>query len=150
MEREPGDADPSLRRIQRDSAVIAIGTAVLALALQRGRPDGALGVLAGAALMAFSYRAVRGGVDAIVRKASAPGRTSPGAGAPKGRAVWALAKFIGRYLVIGVGGWVVLVPLHANPLGLFAGVSVPVLAIGIEAVRLVRTPRTGPDGGTKS
>jgi hypothetical protein len=149
MEREPGDADPSLRRIQRDSALIAIGTAVLALAVQRGRPDGALGVLAGAALMAFSYRAVRAGVDAIVRKASGQGHAAPGAPVRKGGVVWALAKFIGRYLVIGFGGWVALVPLHANPLGLFAGVSVPVLAIGIEAVRLVRTPRTGPDGGTK-
>jgi len=139
MEREPGDADPSLRRIQRDSAVIAIGTAVLALALQRGRPDGALGVLAGAALMGFSYRAIGGGVDAIVRKASTLGSTSPGAVAPKGRAAWAFVTFIGRYLVIGLAGWVVLVPLHANPLSLFAGVSVPVLAIGIEAARLVRT-----------
>jgi ABC-type polysaccharide/polyol phosphate export permease len=139
MERERGEADPSLRRIQRDSAVIAIGTAVLTLAMQRGRPDGALGVLAGAALMAFSYRAIRGGVNAIVRKASTPGTTSPGAAAPKGRAVWAFVKFIGRYLVIGLAGWVVLVPLRAHPLGLFVGVSVPVLAIGLETIRLVRT-----------
>jgi len=139
MDRERGEADPSLRRIQRDSAVIAIGTAVLALAMQRGRPDGALGVLAGAALMGFSYRAIRGGVNAIVRKASMPGTTSPGEAAPKGRAVWAFVKFIGRYLVIGLAGWVVLVPLRAHPLGLFAGVSVPVLAIGLEAIRLVRT-----------
>jgi hypothetical protein len=139
MEREPGDADPSLRRIQRDSAVIAIGTAVLALALRRGRPDGALGVVAGAALMGFSYRVISGGVSAIVRKASTPGTTSPGAAALKGRAVWAFVKFIGRYLVIGLAAWVVLVPLRAHPLGLFAGVSVPVLAIGLEAIRLVRT-----------
>jgi hypothetical protein len=141
MEREPGEADPSLKRIQRDSAVIATGTAVLALALQRGQPDGALGVLAGAAVMAFSYRAIRGGVDAIVRKASGHGHAAPGAPVPKRGGVWALVKFIGRYLVIGLAGWVVLVPLHANPLGLFAGVSAPVLAIGIEAMRLAGRAR---------
>jgi len=139
MEREPGDADPSLRRIQRDSAVMAIGAAVLALVLQRGRPDGALGVLAGAALMGFSYRAIGGGVDAIVRKASGQKEAAPGTLGRKRGVVWALVTFIGRYLVIGLAGWVVLVPLHANPLSLFAGVSVPVLAIGIEAARLVRT-----------
>jgi len=150
MEREPGDADPSLRRIQRDSAVIAFGTAVLALALRRGLPDGALGVLAGAALMAFSYRAIRGGADAIVRKASGRKEAAPGALGRKGGVVWALVKFIGRYLVIGIAAWAVLVPLHAHPLGLFAGVSVPVLAIGIEAVRLVRRPGNGPDGGSLS
>jgi len=139
MERERGEADPSLRRIQRDSAVIAIGAAVLALAMERGRPDGALGVLAGAALMAFSYRAIRGGADAIVRKASGRRAAAPGAPVRKGGVVWAFVKFVGRYLVIGLAGWVVLVPLRAHPLGLFAGVSVPVLAIGLEAIRLVRT-----------
>jgi hypothetical protein len=147
MRREPGEADPSLRRIQRDSAAIAIGTAVLALALRRGRPDGAVGVLAGAALMALSYRAIRGGVDAIVRKAS--GRSAEASGAP-GRhpgVAWALLKFIGRYLVTVFAGWVVLVPLHAHPVGLFAGVSVPVLAIAIEAIRFARAPRIGPDSG---
>jgi hypothetical protein len=150
MAREPGEADPSLRRIERDSAVIAIGTAVLALALRRGRLDGALGVLAGGALMAFSYRAIRGGADAVLRKASGRGATDPGAPVRNSGVVWALVKFIGRYLVIGLGAWVVLVPLHAHPLGLFAGVSVPVLAIGIEAVRLVRGPGNSRSGGPRS
>jgi hypothetical protein len=146
MGRGPGESDPSLRRLERDSAVIAIGTAVLALALRRGRPDGALGVLAGAALMAFSYGAIRGGVNAIGRKASPPGNTAPGTAPSRRRAVWALARVIGRYLVIGVAAWVVLVPLRVDPLGLFAGVSAPVLAFGLEAVRLARTT-SGRRGG---
>lgn len=138
MTREPAEADPSLRRIQRDSAVIAIVSAALALAAQRGRPGGAIGVLAGAAIMAFSYGAIRGGVNAVVRKASAPGNTAPDAAASRRRTARAFAGFIGRYLVIGVASWAVLVPLRVDPLGLFAGVSVPVLAIGVEAIRLVR------------
>ena len=53
---------------------------------------------------------------------------------------WLLARFIGRYLVIGIVAWAVLVPLRAHPLGLFAGVTAPVVAIGIEAVRLALAP----------
>ncbi|HSP91954.1 MAG TPA: hypothetical protein VLN08_13650 [Vicinamibacterales bacterium] len=137
MASEP---DPSLRRVQRDSAIIAIAAVVLALALQEGRPDGALGVLAGAGLMGVSYAAIKGGVTALVQGTLEADRGAPGGRVSSGRVAWILLKFIGRYLVIGLAAWVVLVPFRAHPLGLFAGVTVPVLAIGIEAVRLARAP----------
>jgi hypothetical protein len=142
------ETDPSLRRIQRDSGIICAVAALAALILEHGRPGGALGVVAGAALMAFSYHAIKGGVTAIVRKAAATGHEAPGGSVSRGRLAWTLAKFIGRYVVIGAVAWAVLVPLRANPLGLFAGVSVPVAAIGIEALRLLRTPSKprGPGG----
>ncbi len=122
--------------------------AAAALVLQRGRPDGALGVVAGAALMAFSYRAISGGVTAIVRRAAGASQASPGTAVSRGRVIWTLVTFVGRYVVIAVAAWAVLVPLRAHPLGLFAGVSVPVAAIGIEALRLQRRPSRprGPGG----
>jgi hypothetical protein len=135
-----GETDPSLRRVQRDSAVMAVAAAALALVLQRGRPEGALGVLAGAGLMGVSYAAIRGGVTALSKRAAAAGHAAPGERLSRGRLAWILARFIGRYLVIGVAAWALLVPLRAHPLGLFAGVTVPVVAIGIEAIRLVREP----------
>jgi len=46
-----------------------------------------------------------------------------------------------RYGVIALLAWVVLVPLRAHPLGVFAGVTAPVLAIGIEALRLAARSR---------
>jgi len=138
--RLTGEADPSLRRVQRDSALIAVAAAALALALQRGRPEGALGVIAGAGLMAFSYTAIKGGVTALVRRAAATSRAGSGQRVSNARVAWTLAKFIGRYLVVGVVAWAVLVPFKAHPLGLFAGITVPVLAIGIEAVRLATAP----------
>ena len=134
------EADPTLRRVQRDSAVIAVAAAALALAIQRGRPEGALGVLAGAGLMAFSYMAIRSGVTALVQRAAATGRAEARQPVSNARVAWTLAKFIGRYLLVGVVAWAVLVPLKAHPLGLFAGITVPVLAIGIEAVRLATAP----------
>ncbi len=141
MASEP---DPSLRRVQRDSAIIAAAAVLLALALQEGRPEGALGVLAGAGLMGVSYAAIKGGVTAIVQGTLEAGRGAPGGHVSRGRVAWVLLKFIGRYLVIGLAAWAVLVPLRAHPLGLFAGVTVPILAIGIEAVRLARAPSKRP------
>jgi Flp pilus assembly protein TadB len=88
--------------------------------------------------MGFSYAAIKGGVTALLQRAEAAGRAEPGDHHPKARVARLLARFIGRYLVVGVVAWAVLVPLKAHPLGLFAGVTVPVLAIGIEAVRLNR------------
>ena len=63
--RAAREADPSLRRIQRDSAVIVLAAAAVALVVEGGRPEGALGVLAGAGLMGFSYAAIKGGVTAL-------------------------------------------------------------------------------------
>ena len=140
------ESDPSLRRVQRDSAAIAVAAAALALAIQRGRPEAALGVLAGAAFMAFSYTAIKGGVTALLERAAAADRNQPGRPVSKGRTHWLAAKFIGRYLVIGAAAWAVLVPLRAHPLGLFAGVTVPVAAVAIEAVRLALS-RPGGAGG---
>ena len=142
------ETDPSLRRVQRDSAVVCAVFAAAALALQRGRPDGALGVVAGAGLMAVSYHAIKSGVTAFVRKAAAASEVSPGTGLSRGRVTWIVAKYVGRYVVIGVAAWAVLVPLQAHPLGLFAGVTAPVAAIGLEALRLLLAgPRPGAPGG---
>ena len=140
-----GDADASLRRVERDAVVLTAVAAAAAVAIQGGRLDGALGVVAGAGLMGFSYTAIKGGVTAIVsRAASAPGGESAGSRASKGRLAWLAARFTGRYLVVGLAAWAVLVPLRAHPVGLFAGVTVPIAAIGLEAVRLARgAPRRG-------
>ena len=124
------EPDASLRRVQRDAAIICVALAVVAVVVMRGRPGGALGVLAGGALMAVSYTAIKGGVDAALGR--------KGERAASSAAAWASFRFIARYLVIAVLAWAILVPLHAHPLGVFAGVTAPVLAIGVEALRLAR------------
>ena len=136
-----GDADSSLRRVERDAVVMAVAAAVAAVAIQRGRLDGALGVVAGAGLMGVSYAAIKGGVTAIVgRAAAAGGSEGGGPRVSRGRLAFLAARFIGRYLLIGIAAWLVLVPLRAHPVGLFAGVTVPIAAIGLEALRLSRGP----------
>jgi hypothetical protein len=133
--------DPALRRIVRHSAVVAAVVAIGALVLDGGRPEGALGVLAGTGLMAFSYRVIRQSVDARAKRALVGGGGQTQTRGPGlAGAAWVLTKYVTRYGVIAVAAWVVLVSLHASPVWVFAGVSVPVAAIAIEAV-LTRRPR---------
>lgn len=139
-----GDADASLRRVERDATLMAIACAAAALVIRGGHPDGALGVLAGAGLMGFSYAAIKGGVTAIVSRAASPADgEQAGSRVSKRRLAWLAARFIGRYLVVGLAAWAVLVLLRAHPVGLFVGVTVPVAAIGLEAIRLSRGPARG-------
>ena len=130
------EPDASLRRIERDSAIVCVLMAVGALILQRGGVGGALGVAGGGALMATSYRAIRAGVDAMVRgTVPAPGCPSP-SGLARGR--WPVLRLILRYGVVGLAAWGLLVPLQAHPVGIVAGVTAPVVAMAIEAFRLQR------------
>jgi len=134
------EPDASLRRVRRDAVLICLAMAVLALVVMRGRPAGAVGVLAGGALMAVSYAAIRGGVDAALGQGSRQA-SRPLPRAASRAATWAAFRFIARYGVIAVLAWAVLVPLRAHPIGVFAGVTAPVLAIGLEAIRLARRRR---------
>jgi hypothetical protein len=131
------ERDLSLRRIERDSAIACVVMAVAALVLQRGAVRGALGVAGGGVLMAFSYRTIRAGVDAMVfRPAHPDGPAAP----PGGQVVvrWPTLRFVVRHGVMGLVAWVLLVPLHADPVGVVAGVTAPVVAMTIEAFRLQR------------
>ena len=122
--------------------MIAAIAATAALVRDGGRPEGALGVLAGTGLMAFSYRVIRQSVDARAGRALVDAGQKPRSGRPGlAGAAWTLTKYVTRYGVVAVAAWVVLVPLHASPVWLFAGVSVPVAAIGIEALLTRRAGR---------
>lgn len=133
------ESDLSLTRVERDAAIACVVMAAAALAIQRGDPGGAIGVVGGGALMAFSFRAIRGGVDAMVQRVTPrAGDEAPRPGA--GRIGWAVLRFVLRYAIIGVGAWALLTRLHAHPIGLIAGVTAPVIALSAEAVRLQRRP----------
>lgn len=133
----PRETDPSLRRVERDSALACAAMAVAALVIQCGGTSGALGVIGGGLLMAFSYRAIRGGVDALVGRVAPPAEGAD-AGRPHPPIGWMLVRFVGRYVVIGVGAWLLLAKLRAHPVGVLAGVTAPVVAMTIEAARLQR------------
>lgn len=136
------ERDDSLRRIKRDTAVICVVAILGALVVDRGRPGLAYGVLAGAGMMAIGYAAVRSMVDASIWRAAPPAGEDSAPPPNARRAITrATVRFVSRYALVAAVAVVALGPLRADPIGLFVGVTVPVVAIAIEAVRLVRQPQ---------
>ncbi len=129
------ESDPMLRRFERNQPLAGLLMAVVALVF--ARLDVAFGVVCGTALMAFSYRAIKGGVELIVPRAETRSRRTGK------RWAWA-ARFVGRYALLALAAYVMLAYLHAHPLGLLLGAASPVVAVAIEAVRFLRaTSRPG-------
>jgi hypothetical protein len=83
----------------------------------------------------MSYRAIKGGVDAMM-----PARTAcvESGSRTARRRPWLVAKFIGRYALLALAAYVMLVCLRAHPVGLLVGATSPVVAVAIEAVRVAR------------
>jgi hypothetical protein len=159
------DPDQALRRFERDAAIACGAMAVIALLAERGRPEGAAGVLAGGALMALSYWAIKGGVDLVVdlaararltasarepggratawprRRAEREGGTPCSAPAlPARRRVGLAVKFFTRYALLAVGAYVMLTCFRVHAVGLLAGATTPFVAAVVQAVRLSRAP----------
>ncbi len=130
--REP---DPMLRRFERNQAIATLVMAAVAAAVFR-RADVALGVVGGGVLMGISYRAIKGGVEAVVPAAfQTPGRR----GGDARRGAWLAAKLVGRYALLALAASVMLIFLRAHPVGLLAGAASPVVAVAVEGLRVARS-----------
>jgi hypothetical protein len=151
------DSDPLLRQFERDTVVVCLAMAVAALVLRQGRPDAAAGVVAGGALMALSYLAIKGGVDLVIAAASKAARPAKSSDAeeepgdaperpalPAGRRAWLAVKFFGRYALLAVGAYVMLACFRVHPVGLMAGATAPFVAA---AVHLMRSSRASSGRG---
>ncbi|MCL4813888.1 MAG: hypothetical protein KJ061_15465 [Vicinamibacteraceae bacterium] len=79
---QPG-ADSLLARLERDAMVFVALAAVASVVVRGGRFDVALGVLGGGVLSFVSYRAIKGGVDALVDLLASAGGLPAGAEAPE-------------------------------------------------------------------
>ncbi|MCA1584318.1 MAG: hypothetical protein LC791_05955 [Acidobacteria bacterium] len=95
---------------------------VLALVLDGGRPQVALGVVGGATLAGVSYWGIRAGVDGLLRAAG------PSGGAGRRARFVALVKFFTRHVILALGAYGMIARLHLDPLGMLIGVSA--LALG--------------------
>ena len=109
---------------------------MIVVAAASGGLRAALGAIAGGLLVAVSYRAIRGGVDALV--ASGVG---DGSGTRGPSATWGLVKFITRFAILGAIAYVMMVRLRAQPVWMLLGASSLVAAAALEAVR---APRARP------
>lgn len=142
------EAGRLLGRFERDAVVACLVMAAGALAVERGRPDAAVGVLAGGVLSAFSYLAIRGGATAVLDAAARMGRGAargageggeegpqPEPGLPAGHRAWMALKFFGRYALLAVGAYVMLSCFRVHPVGLLVGATSPFVAAAAFVVR---------------
>jgi hypothetical protein len=93
-----------------------------------------LGVLGGGALIAMSFWAIAGAVNALVDHASS------GESGPKLPRL-PLVKFFTRHAMLALAAYVMMVRLHLDPVGLLAGVSSLAVAVAVEVLRDLRWRR---------
>jgi hypothetical protein len=148
-----GDADPLIRRLQRD-AVIWCGLATAAaLAIRWDAPAIAAGVAGGGLLALTSLFAIRSSVDVVIGRLVSASSHTPNsqlpapnsdreavAAAPVRAAAGVGVKLAGRYLVLGLAAYVMIARLRLHPVGLLIGASSLVAGASIEAVRSLRRP----------
>ena len=124
-------ADALLRRVERTATAFCGAMAIAAMAIAKGSPGPALAVLAGGLLIATSYWSIQSGVSSLSQALAAGGEN---ARAPRGVIAFQLA---GRYALLGLMAYVMIVRLRLHPLGLLAGASSIVAAVTVEAVRVL-------------
>ncbi len=116
------ERDPVLRRFERDAVLACIVLAAMALAWPHGGPWAAASVAGGGLLAAGSYRATKGGVDAVSQGVSRGG---------------GLVKYFTRYGILALAAYVMLAQLRLHPVGVVAGASSLVVAAALAAARLL-------------
>ncbi len=117
-----------LRRVARNTAAACLVLAAAAWAVAPDRPLVALGVIGGGVLVALSFWAISGLTTALGVRAE------KGEIRPVSRA-FPLVKFFTRHAIIAFSGYVMMVRLHFDPVGMLIGVTSVVVAASVEAVR---------------
>jgi hypothetical protein len=118
-----------LRRIERDTVVLATAGAALAAGFWPHRLGVAGGVVGGALLMGLSYLAIRAVVDGVLE-----GRSR----------AWLLVKFFTRHGILALAGYGMMARLRLDPLAMLAGVGTFGLAAAVEAGRALQTQLRRP------
>jgi hypothetical protein len=151
------DADPLIRRLERDAMIFCGLATAAALAIRPDAPSIAAGVAGGGLLALASLMAIRSTVDALLARiqatappaserqtAPAPGAEAapdeaPPAAVVPGRAGAGLGlKLASRYLVLGLAAYVMIARLRLHAVGVLIGASSLVAAASFEAIRTMR------------
>ena len=120
--------DAVVRRIERTALAFCGVMTIAAVVLAKGSAGPGIAVLAGGLLIATSYWSIKAGVSRLVGSDDAMARV------PRARIAFQLA---GRYALLALMAYVMIVRLRLPPLGLIAGASSVVAAVGVEAARLL-------------
>ena len=117
-----------MNHLARDTAIATAALALGAFLWSPGRPQLALGVLAGGLLVGLSMWAIGGVVNGLTMRAES------GEIRPVSRA-FPLVKFFTRHAILALTAYVMMVRLHLDPVGMFVGVTSVVVAAAVAAAR---------------
>jgi hypothetical protein len=147
------DADPFMRRLERDAVIWAAVATVAALAIRPDQPGLAAGVAGGGILALTSLWAIRTSVDALLSRiapapvvvperagpeSAGPESAGPESAGPEPAGLGLAVKLAGRYALLGLGAYVMIVRLRLHAIGVLIGASSLVAAASFEAVRVLR------------
>jgi hypothetical protein len=126
------ETDALLRRVEHTAMAFCGTTAIAVLIFAHGRPAPALAVAAGGLLTAVSYWSIKTGLAKLLtptpaEKDDEPIRVSR----------WRIAlQLVGRYALLALLAYVMIVRLRLHPVWLLVGASSIVAAVTVEAVRV--------------
>jgi hypothetical protein len=119
-------------RLARRTAVTCVVLAAVLSLWERSAVVGA-SVAAGGVLIAISWWAITGAVDALILRSQSETGLKP--------ARLPLVKFFTRHAIVALAAYGMMVRLHLDPVGLLAGVSSLGVALGFEVLRDLRWRR---------
>ena len=106
--------------------MLILGPLVSTAAWIRFGPRAAIGVVLGCVIAFLNFQWLKGGVSGLADRVTNTGKRQSGKGI--------VARFLLRYVLLGLAAYAILTSFPASLRGLFAGLFLPVGAIVCEAV----------------
>ena len=106
--------------------LVILGPLVSTAAWIRFGPRAAFGVVLGSVIAFLNFQWLKGGVSGLADRVTNTGKRQSGKGI--------VARFLLRYVLLGLAAYAILTSFPASLRGLFAGLFLPVGAIVCEAV----------------
>lgn len=136
---EEGFYAAALPRIR--NFMLILGPVLCAIAWARFGLRAAIGFLLGCVIAYLNFQWLKSGVSGLADRVTNTGKPQSGAGI--------VARFLLRYVLLGLAAYAILTSFPASLRGLFAGLFLPVGAIVCEAFyelyRALRQDRSGHD-----
>ena len=129
---KPDTVDPASDRFYASALsrirnfMLILGPLVSTAAWIRFGPRAAIGVVLGSVIAFLNFQWLKGGVSGLADRVTNTGKRQSGKGI--------VARFLLRYVLLGLAAYAILTSFPASLRGLFAGLFLPVGAIVCEAV----------------
>jgi len=125
LEESAADAFYGAALIRISKFILVLAPALSVVAWVRFGRFSALGFLLGSVIAYLNFQWLKGGVSGLADRVTNTGKAQSGLGI--------IARFLLRYVLLGLAAYAILTSFPASLRGLFAGLFVPVGAVVCEA-----------------